>query len=235
LDNLVIFAHHHNVIDALVDHFGSQAVVLDGRTPNESRQQAVDRFQTDPTIKVFIGGIKAAGIGITLTAATHVVFAELDWVPANISQAEDRCHRIGQAGNVVVQHLVMDGSLDARLAKVLVWKQKIIEQALDQEAPKIEVPEAEQARLPRIAKYPVASETQRKSCAVALLQLAETCDGAFSQDGMGFNKFDSRIGKQLASRSLTRLLTDGEVHLCKRMLPKYHGQIGEMLVAGIKG
>jgi len=68
---------------------------------------------------------------LTLTAASNVVFAELDWVPANMTQAEDRCHRIGQKNAVLVQHLVLDGSLDARMAKVVVKKQKIVNQALD--------------------------------------------------------------------------------------------------------
>jgi SWI/SNF-related matrix-associated actin-dependent regulator 1 of chromatin subfamily A len=60
-----------------------------------------------------------------------VVFAELDWVPGNMSQAEDRCHRIGQTDSVLVQHLVVDKSLDARIAEALVVKQKVLDKALD--------------------------------------------------------------------------------------------------------
>ena len=130
----VVFVHHHDVADLLASAFGDEAVVVDGRVANEDRQHRVDRFQTDPTCKVFIGGIQAAGVGITLTAASTVVFVELDWVPGNLSQAEDRCHRIGQKESVLVQHLVLEGSLDERVVEVIIKKQEIIDKALD--APK---------------------------------------------------------------------------------------------------
>src|SRR5439155_1581888 len=98
---VIVFAHHHEVVDALMEEFGNEAVKVDGRvTKPETRQAAVDRFQTDPTCKVFVGSIMAAGVAITLTAADTVVFAELDWVPGNVSQAEDRAHRIGQLSTV---------------------------------------------------------------------------------------------------------------------------------------
>jgi SWI/SNF-related matrix-associated actin-dependent regulator 1 of chromatin subfamily A len=64
-------------------------VSLTGDTPMIDRQLAVDAFQTDPNTRFFIGNIQAAGVGITLTASSHVVLAEIDWVPANMSQAVD--------------------------------------------------------------------------------------------------------------------------------------------------
>jgi len=73
----------------------------------------------------------AAGTGITLTAASTVVFHELALTPGAMSQAEDRAHRIGQQGNVLVQHLVVDGSIDSSIAKMLKAKQEIIEKSLD--------------------------------------------------------------------------------------------------------
>lgn len=234
VDKLVIFAHHHHVLDALAEHYGDRAVKLDGRTSLQDRQAAIDRFQTDNTCKVFIGSIKAAGVGITLTASSHVVFAELSWVPADLSQAEDRCHRIGQDGNVTVQHLVVDGSMDALLAETLMVKQAIIDLVLDTQADKIAIPDvAAQAKTKR--KWPQATQAQRDACVAALNQLSGQCDGAFQQDGVGFNKFDSRIGKKLAIVSGTRSLTDGEVFLCGKMLSKYHGQIGTELVSSLRG
>ena len=128
---VVVFAHHHDVIDALMTEFGHRAVKLDGRDSAAAKQDAVDRFQTDDVVRVFVGGITAAGLGITLTASSHVIFAELDWVPGNLSQAEDRCHRIGQKDSVMVQHLVLEGSLDVNIANQLVGKQSVIDQALD--------------------------------------------------------------------------------------------------------
>ena len=236
VDKVVIFAHHHEVLDSIAAHYGDAAVTLDGRTPIETRQAAIDRFQTDKTCRVFVGSIKAAGVGITLTAASHVIFAELSWVPADLSQAEDRCHRIGQTDTVTVQHLVVDGSLDARLASVLMYKQGIIDSALDIKPEQIAIPEACQPPRRKAAKkYPEASEAQRNACATALQALSGVCDGACQRDGAGFNGFDTRIGKALSSVSIGRPLTDGEVALCKRMLPKYHGQVGVELINQIKG
>jgi len=237
VSKLVIFGHHKDVIGALAEHYKDCCVVLDGSTPNEERQDVVDKFQTNPTCKVFIGSIHAAGVGITLTAASHVVFAELDWVPAWITQSEDRLHRLSQKDNVTVQHLVVDGSLDARLAETLVWKQEIIERALDKQAPEIAVAagEASQQNLPMPKAYPVATPEQRNACAEGVSRLAGMCDGAVQQDGTGFNKLDSRTGKSLAFRTMTRELTDGEVYLCKKMLLKYHTQIGKDLINRIKG
>lgn len=130
-EKIILFAHHHEVLDALQSEFGEISVQVDGRVSLDDRQKAVDRFQGDPTCRVFIGGIQAAGVGLTLTAASTVIFLELDWTPGNISQAEDRCHRIGQKDCVTVQHIVLAGSLDERLAAVVIEKQEIIDKALD--------------------------------------------------------------------------------------------------------
>jgi SWI/SNF-related matrix-associated actin-dependent regulator 1 of chromatin subfamily A len=109
-------------------------VTATGETPVAERQNAIDRFQND-AVHVFLGSIQACGTGITLTAASHVIFVEFDWTPSRMTQAEDRCHRIGQRDIVFVQHLVVDGSIDAQLAKVLVRKQDIIDAILDTKIP----------------------------------------------------------------------------------------------------
>lgn len=130
---VVVWVHHHEVADALSQVFRSTCVILDGRSDVKSRQKAIDDFQTKENCRLFIGGIQAAGVGITLTAASLCIFAELDWTPANISQAEDRLHRIGQKDSVQIQHLVLQGSLDERMAQVIIEKQEIADKALDKE------------------------------------------------------------------------------------------------------
>ena len=109
-------------------------MIFTGKESLAERQSAVDAFQTDPSVRVFVGSLSAAGVGITLTAASFEVCAELDWVPGVMSQAEDRCHRIGQRNSVLVQHIVFEGSLDAMIAQTLVRKQAVIDMALDREA-----------------------------------------------------------------------------------------------------
>ncbi len=131
---VVVFAHHREVIRQLAEPFGDAVVTLTGSDDVAARQAAVDRFQEDPTCALFIGSITAAGFGLTLTASSHVVFAELDWVPAHMTQAEDRTHRIGQKDSVLVQHLVLEDSLDARMIGTLLKKQRIIDQAIDGDA-----------------------------------------------------------------------------------------------------
>lgn len=130
-EKVVVMAHHREVVDKLQNHFGLKAVKLYGGMSEAEKSNSVDRFQQDPSCMVFIGSIHAAGVGITLTAAQKMLFAELEWTPANMLQAEDRIHRIGQQGNALIQQLVFDGSLDAKMAETLVRKMGIIEKALD--------------------------------------------------------------------------------------------------------
>lgn len=207
------------------------AVALTGEvTSNKARQEAVDRFQTDPTVKIFVGSIGAAGVGHTLTAASTVLFAELDWVPANVSQAEDRCHRIGQHDQVLVQHLVLNGSLDARMATILVEKQDIADKALDRDT-EIDVPAAAPARRP--GAYPVASPTKRVAALQAMQMLAGMCDGARLQDGAGFNKIDTSVGHKLA---LCTELTDGQTWMATNFARKYQRQLPDpvLIAMGIE-
>jgi len=95
-DKIVIFAHHKEVVDRLMEEFKDIAVKLDGSTSMEDRQKAVDKFQNDPKTKIFVGSILASGTGITLTASDHCIFVEMDWTPSNMRQAEDRCVFGGQ-------------------------------------------------------------------------------------------------------------------------------------------
>jgi SWI/SNF-related matrix-associated actin-dependent regulator 1 of chromatin subfamily A len=131
IDKVIVFAHHLHVVSTIASHFyGQNPAVITGETTN--RQAQVDKFQRDPTCKLFIGTFGAAGVGHTLTAASTVVCVELDPRPAYMSQAEDRAHRIGQKNAVNVYHLVQNGTLCSRLAKILVQKQAVIQKALDE-------------------------------------------------------------------------------------------------------
>lgn len=133
---VVIFAHHRSVIaqarawaNAALGDKG--AVSITGETPQQERQEAVERFQGDERCRLFLGNIRAAGRGITLTAASRAVFLELTFVPSELTQAEDRLCRIGQQKAVLVEHLVLDGSLDARMARALIRKQEIADRVVD--------------------------------------------------------------------------------------------------------
>jgi SWI/SNF-related matrix-associated actin-dependent regulator 1 of chromatin subfamily A len=136
---VVLFAWHRDVIDAIEaglrqgskDYDPISTVKLVGGMGAKAADSAVDQFQTTD-VQVFLGNISAAGVGHTLTKSSHVVFAELPWRPCDASQAEDRCHRMGQEGDVVtVQHVLFDGSMDIYMANMLLEKQAVADGALD--------------------------------------------------------------------------------------------------------
>ena len=234
---VVCFAHHHDVVDALAEAFKDECVVVDGRVKPAERMDLVDKFQKDPDCKLFIGSITAAGVGITLTAASHVVFAELDWVPGNVSQAEDRLHRIGQKNSVLVQHLVLEESLDAHMAKVIVKKQEVIEKALDKKAldkKGVKVTQPELFPVPTAKpKKQVLPQVYVPSSVVieALKFLAARCDGARSLDGQGFNKMDADFGRDLASQTF---LTPRQSEVGLKLVRKYSKQLPERLKERLK-
>jgi SWI/SNF-related matrix-associated actin-dependent regulator 1 of chromatin subfamily A len=132
-EKVTVFAHHRDVIQALDERLGRfHPVQLVGGMSPLKRQQAIDQFQSDPATRVFIGNIVAAGTGITLApASSHCVFAEMSWVPAEMSQCEDRHHRIGTRDSVLIQHLVLSGSLDAIMVHRLIKKQEVLDNVLE--------------------------------------------------------------------------------------------------------
>lgn len=104
-NKVVVFSDHTSPIHKLHEYFGTASVLLDGTTKQKDRDEHVQRFQEDPTCLLFCGNIKAAGVGITLTASTIVVFVDPTWLPSDMSQAMCRCHRIGTKGTVNVYYL----------------------------------------------------------------------------------------------------------------------------------
>jgi len=236
---VICFAHHKDVIKMIADAFGDSCAVLTGDTSAEKRDAAVTRFQEDPNCLLFIGSIQAAGMGLTLTAASHVVFAELDWVPANMTQAEDRAHRIGQLNNVLVQHLVLEGSIDAEMAHKIVEKQNVIDRVLDKNTMGIQKVSG--------ASYDAAShdfgrdrlgiianklnDVHIATIHVAVKNIACVCDGARELDNHGFNRLDARIGRDFANQDS---LSPRQAALALVMVLKYQRQLGVEITNELK-
>jgi SNF2 family DNA or RNA helicase len=239
---VIIFAHHKAVIDALMADLGDAAVRISGDTEMHARQRAVDRFQNDPSCLFFVGNIKAAGVGLTLTASAHVVFAELTYTPSDIQQAEDRAHRIGQRNSVLVQHLVLEGSIDANMSRAIVEKMGVIEKALDDA---IELPDLTAPVLP---DEPVTAKVTRKqveqdakTLTVAQIAAIQTglqilaamdLDHASQRNDMGFNRMDTEIGCSLAARGS---LTPKQAALGAKLVNKYRRQLPDDIIARAKG
>jgi SWI/SNF-related matrix-associated actin-dependent regulator of chromatin subfamily A-like protein 1 len=123
----IVFAHHLNVLETLHAAFSGESVLVTGQTPLRARQEGVDAFQGQGNgIKYFIASTRAFGLGVTLTASSHVVFVEPDWTPALLDQAEARAHRIGQDSTVLAQYLVLENSLDERILAAVQSKRAVI-------------------------------------------------------------------------------------------------------------
>jgi SWI/SNF-related matrix-associated actin-dependent regulator 1 of chromatin subfamily A len=108
---ILVFAHHKAVLDtidkALMEKYPNSHIRIDGSVPTLIRAQLVKRFQTCERVRVGLLSMTAAGVGLTLTAASTVLFAELHWTPGVLAQCEDRAHRIGQrAGSVQILYMV---------------------------------------------------------------------------------------------------------------------------------
>lgn len=123
---VIIFCNFTKSLETIYNHFGKHAVRLDGSMSKTQRQDAVDRFQTDEKVHVFVGNIKAAGVGITLTAAEAVIMNDLSFLPSDHSQAEDRAYRYGQKNNVLVYYPLFDNTIEGIIYDILNNKKKII-------------------------------------------------------------------------------------------------------------
>jgi SWI/SNF-related matrix-associated actin-dependent regulator 1 of chromatin subfamily A len=130
-EKLVVFAVHTELIQKLYDKYKEQAVILTGGTSMKERDRAVRAFQNEPDVKIFIGNIQAAGVGITLTAASNALMLELPWSPSEVIQAEDRLHRLTQENAVLIKYLVFPDTIDSLLTRMLSSKTKVIREILD--------------------------------------------------------------------------------------------------------
>ena len=117
-EKVILFVNLHEVGNELRKHF-PKAVAVTGLDSRESRQAAVDRFQSDPTCTLIICSIKAAGVGLTLTASSNVAFVEFPWTFADCEQCEDRAHRIGQLDSVTAYYFLGRNTIDEKIYQII--------------------------------------------------------------------------------------------------------------------
>ncbi len=123
---VIVFTSFTDELEIIANHFGKIAVRHNGPMTSTQKQKSVDAFQNNPKVKVFVGNIKSAGVGITLTEATVVIFNSFDWVPGNNEQAEDRAFRIGQKNDVNVYYQLFDDTISSRMWSMLNNKKDVI-------------------------------------------------------------------------------------------------------------
>jgi len=132
-EKIVVFSCYNEPLQELYKKFEEEAVILIGSTPEMMRKEIIKVFQTNSKIKIFFGGIKCAGIGISLTAASTVLFIDQSWNPADHSQAMDRCHRIGTtAESISIFQLYAKNSIDEKMKEILKNKQEIFDRLFEE-------------------------------------------------------------------------------------------------------
>ncbi|KAK9967715.1 hypothetical protein ABG768_002092 [Culter alburnus] len=178
----LVFAHHLSMLQACTEaviEAKASYIRIDGSVPSAERIQLVHRFQNDPDTRVAILSIQAAGQGLTFTAASHVVFAELYWNPGHIKQAEDRAHRIGQTTTVHIHYLIAKGTFDTVMWAMLNRKETVTGSALNgkKEYLKAEVGDQEKWDFLNFAQAWTPSETVKG-------------DSEDDKDGIFFSHFE---------------------------------------------
>jgi SWI/SNF-related matrix-associated actin-dependent regulator 1 of chromatin subfamily A len=123
---VIIFCNFTESLNKIVEHFGKSAVKVDGSMSKAERQHSVDEFQDNPKVKVFVGNIKAAGVGLTLTSAEAVIMNDLSFLPSDHSQAEDRAYRYGQKNNVLVYYPIFENTIEGIIYDILNAKKQVI-------------------------------------------------------------------------------------------------------------
>jgi SWI/SNF-related matrix-associated actin-dependent regulator 1 of chromatin subfamily A len=123
---VIIFCNFTDSLNKICEHFGKAAVKVDGSMSKPERQHSVDSFQESDKIKVFVGNIKAAGVGITLTAAEAVIMNDLSFLPSDHAQAEDRAYRYGQKNNVLVYYPIFENTIEGIIYDILNNKKQVI-------------------------------------------------------------------------------------------------------------
>lgn len=123
---VIIFCNFTDSLNKITEHFGKAAVKLDGSMSKVERQFSVDQFQENEKVKVFVGNIKAAGVGITLTAGEAAIFNDLSFLPSDHAQAEDRAYRYGQKNNVLVYYPIFENTIEGIIYDILNNKKQVI-------------------------------------------------------------------------------------------------------------
>lgn len=126
-EKIILFTHLRDVQHAIKRYFPN-AVTIFGEDDMATRQRNIDAFQNNPNVKVIICSIKAAGVGLTLTASSRVAFVELPWHPADCEQCEDRAHRIGQTDSVQCTYFLGKGTIDEDIYKLIAEKRDMSNQ-----------------------------------------------------------------------------------------------------------
>jgi SWI/SNF-related matrix-associated actin-dependent regulator 1 of chromatin subfamily A len=131
-EKVIVFSVYNYPLEVLHRQYEKNSVMLTGKSNEWERREAINNFQNFDQTKIFFGGLKAAGVGITLTAASNVIFLDYSWVPADHKQGEDRLHRPGtKATSIGIYQLYSLNTIDDYLRDILRTKQEVFDQIIE--------------------------------------------------------------------------------------------------------
>jgi SWI/SNF-related matrix-associated actin-dependent regulator of chromatin subfamily A-like protein 1 len=233
---VIVFYHHTDHgkgLQEALKEFG--ALRIGGDTPSAKRGEIIRRFQTGAE-RVMIGQLRAAGAGITLTAASEVVIGEMDWCPGVVAQAAARSHRPGQEEEVTIHILCVEGSPDVLVAGSLISKLKTIRQAVDG------APAPKPRKSPEYAGKGLSASgvglklgmDDRRIVHSEMVRIVKDSEGGTVRDGVGFSRMFEQEAKRLA---WTRVPTSSEYGRMMLILMRHPGQhrLPEELVRRVNG
>jgi hypothetical protein len=219
---VVVGAWHTDVIEKLAASFGNRAVTVSGAVSTNlkvvggretsDRMQRVDRFLEDPLCQVLFGQLIAAGMGLNMSSSSHIVCAEIWYVPYVMKQFESRCEQPEKTTSIFVQQAVLAGSIDARIARALIDKQVLIDQALDGGSEKEEVSLLDEPATKNLTRAAIEREAER----ISVTEIAAVHRAL--KEGFSMSPVDAAIARALAGYSV---LSAKQAVLGQKILEKY--------------
>jgi len=134
---LLVFSQFTEMLQLIKERMeqeGLQYAYLDGSTSAKNRKKAVDDFQTDPAIKIFLISLKAGGVGLNLTAADYIYLVDPWWNPAVEQQAIDRTHRIGQLNKIFAYRMICKNTIEEKIIELQQRKKQIANELVTEDA-----------------------------------------------------------------------------------------------------
>ena len=215
-EKVIVFFNFLEPMELMLDHFNSgEALTISGSVPADQRQVIADRFQEDKDVRILVAQIAAAGVGLNLTAARQVVFNDLDWVPTNHWQAEDRAYRIGQTGSVNVTYMVASKTIDEFVRTVLETKSHLVDQLVEGDA------------LPEMLRTDVMGELRRMMEALEP-HLSKLPDGKVDGDQV-------QDLLQRAGDTLEQELADDVAQAKEKQTVQYSAEVLDLLARALAG
>lgn len=132
-EKVVIACCYDEELYTLREYFGEKCVIYNGKMSLKEKDEAVRKFMNDNETKIFIGNINAAGVGITLTSATKLIFNNISFVPGDNQQMCDRIHRLNQTKPVDIYYQLFRGTQYEKMWNIVLKKELIINQVIKKE------------------------------------------------------------------------------------------------------